>query len=430
MCAVEQSRYFDDGTLVNKQQNFVQELRLSSSDPKGKLRWIIGGYFSRQKQFASELLDTPFISQVINIPIGGGALLPGFYGSPLLNGRFVYADENRTTTNELSAFGELTWQATEKLSLTAGGRLSRTKLDFALLRNSPGTGYGYDTGSQKQTPFSPKFAISYQADSDNLFYATASKGFRIGGVNRALPVNAQCNAALGAIGLTEAPRTYGSDSVWSYEVGAKNSFDGGRIRLATSLYYIKWSKIIQNVTLPNCGLSFTTNLADASSKGFELQADLKPFDNLTMSIGVGYNKGGYDQTVISGGSPLVRDNYTLGAAPWTVAIATQYDFAGVFGSDMYAREDFSWQAANKKLRDTTDPTNTAYDPNEPLNPDIITLDLRLGMRKNSADLSFFVKNVLNRHELLSVGHSALQGQIYTAYPVRPRTWGATLSYRF
>jgi len=73
-------------------------------------------------------------------------------------------------------------------------------------------------------------------------------------------------------GHSHAPTTYNSDSVQSFEVGAKNNVDN-RVRLASSVYYIKWNNIQGNVVPPICQIQWTDNLGDAVSKGFDLQAD-------------------------------------------------------------------------------------------------------------------------------------------------------------
>ena len=51
--------------------------------------------------------------------------------------------------------------------------------------------------------------------------------------------------------ITGAPQTFSSDTVNSYEVGAKNNFNN-RVRLASSVYYIKWNNIQQTVVPPVC----------------------------------------------------------------------------------------------------------------------------------------------------------------------------------
>ncbi|MEI9964633.1 MAG: hypothetical protein WDM92_07925 [Caulobacteraceae bacterium] len=43
---------------------------------------------------------------------------------------------------------------------------------------------------------------------------------------------------------------YTSDSLWSYEVGSKNSWFGGRMKTRLAGYDIEWSNIQQQIMLP------------------------------------------------------------------------------------------------------------------------------------------------------------------------------------
>src|SRR3546814_8804432 len=57
-------------------------------------------------------------------------------------------------------------------------------------------------------------SVSFQADPNNLIYATWAKGFRVGGANPPVPVDA-CHVSLDQFGLTGAPTGYDSDKVAS-----------------------------------------------------------------------------------------------------------------------------------------------------------------------------------------------------------------------
>src|SRR5260370_42413398 len=117
----------------------------------------------------------------------------------------------------------------------------------------------------------------------NLFYAAYAKGFRAPGGNASLP--GCCDFDLGNAGFhvpPGAPLTYESDSTNSYELGAKNRF-GSHLQIASSVYYIKWRNIQQNVYVAGaCGLQVTDNLGDAVAQGVgvhvEMSADRWKFD--------------------------------------------------------------------------------------------------------------------------------------------------------
>ena len=96
------------------------------------------------------------------------------------------------------------------------------------------------TGNPASRGVTPKFRLSYAANEDMLIYASAGKGFRIGGVNE--PVAAGiCGADLALIGATEStPEAYDSDDLWSFEVGAKTSWMDNRLYVNGSIYVIDW----------------------------------------------------------------------------------------------------------------------------------------------------------------------------------------------
>ena len=102
-----------------------------------------------------------------------------------------------------------------------------------------------------------------------------------------------CDADLDNTGYPNgAPLTYKSDSTQSYEIGSKNNF-GSAFRVATSIYYIKWNDIQQNVYIAGaCGLQFTDNLGQAVAKGFDVQADLAA-GPMKFDFAVGYTDARY-----------------------------------------------------------------------------------------------------------------------------------------
>ena len=417
---------YDVGRLSNGQRNWTQEFRISSNDPAARLTYVFGVFWTRAKQRSHQDIVDPHFESLVGMPV------EVFYGIPRTDEGFVYVDNFWTTDKQIAGFGEVNFELLPGLKLTGGLRVARTELDFRTTVDGPAQGGpgGY-SGSQKETPITPKFGVSYQADPDNLFYATAAKGFRIGGVNRGIPTNATCGADLAAIGLTEAPTSYKSDTVWSYEVGSKNRLAGGAVRVATSAYYIKWKNIINGVNLPNCGFGFTTNLGEATIKGFDLQVDVQPVQSLTLSAAVGYNKGTYDKTVASGGPKnLITEGYATSlGAPWVLTLSGQYDFA-IGGLDSYLRADYNYRSQNHGLTDVFDPASPDYDPFLPRNPAMQDLRLRLGARVNGVDVSAFVNNLTNERYLMNVDHVTTYGTIFQATALRPRTFGLTAAYRY
>lgn len=425
--------YFSDGLIWNRQNNWTQEIRLASSNPDARLTWLTGVYLQSDVEQSSEILDTPFFNLEAGIPsLSSNDVSTLFFGYPLVDGKYVYIDYNRVRDNEYAVYGDATLRLFAGVKFSMGLRVDRSEVNFVDVRAAPGDGFGNTIGAEKQNPVTPRFSLSDQINNSNMVYATVAKGFRPGGVNRPLPVNPQCTADLESVGYSAAPTTYGSDNLWSYEVGSKNAGFGGRFSMDSSVYYIKWKGTQTDVGLPACGLDFIANVASATSKGFDWQLETRPFDGLDVVAAVGYTEATYDKTIQSAGSttPIVRAGWTLGSPPWKFSLGAQYNFNGPTGAPSYLRADYTYQTKNNGLQAINDPTSAEYDPYDVINPAQQDLNMRLGWLIGGWNVSAFVNNLTDEHYELNVNNQALQGTILQATAVRPRTYGVTLQVHF
>ena len=135
--------------------------------------------------------------------------------------------------------------------------------------------------------------LAFQVDPQDLFYASYAKGFRVGGGNAPLP--SYCDADLAAAGYPNgAPLTYKSDNTQNYEIGSKNAF-GNWLKIATSVYYIKWNDIQQSLYVAgDCGLQFTDNLGQADVWGGDVQAQMQ-FGAVHVDLAAGYTSARFSQ---------------------------------------------------------------------------------------------------------------------------------------
>ena len=161
-----------------------------------------------------------------------------------------YFLETHSKDRQLAWYGEATYSLTDSLKATAGVRLSRTEFSFNTYTGGPQLFNEpiANSGDKKENSFTPKLNLAYQLDPNDLFYATYAKGFRPGGANNPVP-QAACAADFQSFGISASPATYDSDTVNSFEVGAKNDF-ANRLRIATSVYYVRWKNIQQTVVPP------------------------------------------------------------------------------------------------------------------------------------------------------------------------------------
>ena len=457
--------YSTPNTITNEQRTWTQEFRLQSDDAASRLKWTIGTFWSLAQEISVEQLYDPNIDSFFSALYGPTNTPDSIYGPYYsCNGRGtpqpasapvpncdIYINDNKSYDRQIAGFGELTYNLTDRLAVIAGGRYA--KMEFSLDHYANGyENYGpsYASGSQEEHAFTPKLGLTFQADDKDLYYFTYAKGFRPGGYNPPLP--SYCAPGLVQQGYSsgQAPLTYDSDTTKSYEVGSKNNFDD-RLKIATSVYYIQWNGIQQNVYVAgNCGLQFTANLGTAVAKGFDLQADADLGGGLTFEVSTGYTSARFTKTsqnnlavagdAISGEAAI---NYSPGTnPPWTVAAGPQYDFK-LFEHEAFLRADWEFTSRNPWLAPVQDPGSSQFNPNAFTLPSTSFTSLRAGVKLGGWQVSLFCDNLFDSHTLLN--YAQVQRNVYAASAVanpaapssvqqndftfRPRTIGITGTFR-
>ncbi|WP_164549771.1 TonB-dependent receptor [Altericroceibacterium xinjiangense] len=439
------SPYYPQGNYArafqyNSQENWTQEVRLQSANPDARLSWVIGAFYTHNKQRAQQFVEDRFLDD--NIP--GFLPFPVFQaifgGVPLDQGLYTFVlDPAESIDEQFAGFGQVDFALTESLTLTAGVRVAKT--DFSTEASFRGPVVGpvpaVDSGSQSETPITPKFGLSYEPSDDHLFYATVAKGYRVGGYNP--KVGNLCGPFLGEIGLEDRPENFGSDSVWSYEIGSKNSLLEDRVQIEASGFYIDWSNIQQQVTL-RCGFQFVDNLGSATSKGFDVQFQAAVGSSLTLGGSVGYTKAEFNETVYAGSTsagvvPLVFEGDDIPLNPWKIYLNAQYDYDVTSTIPGYARVDFQYQSRQNALTPATNPDRGPNATNFGTNidrQDATLVSVRTGARLGDLDLSVFVNNLLDSAPLLSRGPTVgpIGTAIFQVSTYRPRTYGLTAAFRY
>ena|ERR1700736_6358638 len=80
--------------------------------------------------------------------------------------------------------------------------------------------------------------------------------------------------ALAALGLKQSPEAFGPDHLWSYTLGEKGTFAGGRLVMNIDGFYVKWDDVQTIHNLP-CGYNFTQNAGKIKTRGIELESHVK-----------------------------------------------------------------------------------------------------------------------------------------------------------
>jgi len=412
---------------ADTQRNWTQELRLESEDSASRINWTAGVFYQSAKENTVENVYDPE--------------LLAFIGAPPANGYIYQQDPYSSLDKQVALFGQANVGLTDRLKLTLG--LRAAKADFTgqayydgfVLFGPPVT----SVGSETEHPVTPKFGLNYQIDADNLVYTTIAKGFRIGGANP--QIASTCDLA--AYGLKSVPQGFGSDNVWSYEVGTKNEFDDRRVLLNASAYLIKWNNIQQNVYLA-CGFQFTANLGQAESRGLDLQGQFKVNDLLSLGGTFGYTDATYTQTVYatqaaaqaaaadpsSGFFSIVQNGDHLSGAPWTAAVFSQLNFP-LSSTRGYVRADYQYSAKQTSVIAAQNPLDGGSPTAIPGIPSTSFTSLRAGVRWSGFDVSLFSQNLFDTRPRLSQTPDGPNGTpLYQVITWRPRTIGVTATYHY
>ncbi|MDB5679179.1 TonB-dependent receptor [Sphingomonas bacterium] len=189
-----------------------------------------------------------------------------------------------------AVYGQLTWDATDFLHITAGGRYTHDKKEgvLHLFRNvnydNPANAAivaanGYAPLNKTWSRFNPMVTLAVDASDDVHFYAKYSSGYRAGG----------------ASSRTANYQAFNPEDVKAYEVGMKAEFLDRRVRLNLAGYIMdrKDSQVdissIQTAAGSNVNVLRTINApGNTKIRGIEADLTVRPVTGLTLTASYAY----------------------------------------------------------------------------------------------------------------------------------------------
>ncbi len=452
------ANYATPNTMTNQQRSWTQEFRLQSSDPDARVKWTAGVFWQVAQELSVEQLNDPRINSLFQSLYGvtADSIFGSYYNCPQAGYTSsepipkcdIYYNYNKSYDRQIAGFGEANVKLVDNLSLILGVRES--KLGFSLNHFSDGyENYGPvgASGKSSNNSFTPRVGLDWQADPHDLYYFTFAKGFRPGGYNPPLPP-VFCAQGLIQDGFKngQSPQTYAPDNTDSFEIGSKNNFND-RLKIATSVYWIRWNNIQQNVYIAgNCGLQFTDNLGSAIAKGFDVQIEAALGAGLSLDFSAGYTDARFTADSLGGlalrGEAISGNaaiNYAPGTSPpWTIAAGPQYAFK-LFEHDAFVRLDWEYTSRNPWLAPVQDPANNAqyeYGFSYTL-PSTSYTSARAGMKLGGWDVSAFCDNLFDAHPVVNYAQTQADGFNPAGPPTpqendftfRPRTFGITAIFK-
>ena len=223
-----------------------------ASPASARVRWLVGAFLS-----ASDMDTRTTVS----------ALRPAVVQA--------YGEDRSDQLEEGALFGEVAFDPTARLTLTAGLRYYDARYRVAS-QMTQGPDQRTFSGAGATSGFSPRLAAAWRWTQDWNVYAEITQGHRSGGFNTAGPAGQQFTEAVGMPG-----REYRPDTLWNYEAGAKGFLWNDRMRIRVAVFHARWNNIQSDQFLPS-GLTYAVNVGDGANKGLEIETTWRPIAGLEI----------------------------------------------------------------------------------------------------------------------------------------------------
>lgn len=251
-------------------------------------------------------------------------------------------------TQSMALFGDMSWQATDALTVSLGLRIGRETKEADVLNQ----GFTDDTfvtpngavtanfeNEETWTDASPRISIDYKVADDQLVYASISKGFKSGGFNiRANTV--------------QVPRSgdpYEPESVVAYEMGYKSTF-ADRFQFNLAAFHNDYEDIQLSIftgvdTTGDGNLdSFFgdfTNAGQGTIDGLEFEFTWAVADNFDITGNAAYLDANFDE-YISGGVDVSDDREFTDTPELAYGIHAKW-FVELDSSSITSHLGYSWR---------------------------------------------------------------------------------------
>ncbi|MFC3093827.1 TonB-dependent receptor [Alteromonas sediminis] len=423
------------------EQDTVEIRAASTGDDE--LQWLFGAFYSDTQRTYTQRLPTPGYDALVDASFGEG------FSASIRNGvapaDSPYAADLPYDLEQMSVFGELTYEMTDKLDVTFGSRW----YDYEESRRFTSGGLfsaGDDqVDSTTSDGFNSRLIANYELNDTVSINGQVSQGFRLGGVNDPLNVNL-CEPE--DVDVFGAFQDYDDEKLINYEVGIKSISRGWTANFAA--FYNDIEDLQVTLDAGSCSSRVVFNVPEATSSGVEFEITRQATENLFVSFAGSWLESEFDSTVIDGfGNVLggVESGNRLASVPeLQFALSSTYNLSTpLFGSEE-SYLSASWQYVGDRYTQPSDqvPGAGAFVSGLPFGgatgAEVTNVDLELGSY-NIVNLSagfvydewealVYINNAFDENALLSFDRER-GGRARLAYRTnQPRTFGVTVRMFF
>lgn len=324
-----------------EQEQFSQELQLLGNSER--TNWIFGLYYFSEDGNSENILDFT----VSNFRSGG-----------------------KFDNEAWAAFAQLTYDLSDRLHLTVGGRYTDEEKSFlpdqVIFTNyyagisafvPPGNPLAaldapfLQAGGrilpfvEKQIDideFTPMVNLSFNASDNAMLYLSYSEGFKSGGFTQRVfpPVVAGFTAPPGTADIDLIP-TYAPEFVEVLEFGFKLSLLDEKLRINGAIFQTDYDDL--QVQVFNSVAPVTENIGAATIEGFELELMAAPGNGWFIEASLSLLDAGYDD--IDTGITLIGENFDFERVPDTSAsLGVSKEFQLAEWGSLTVRADWSYRS--------------------------------------------------------------------------------------
>ncbi len=416
----------------------THELRFST-DQDMPIRATFGGFYSNLELREDNLFTYPG-SELLGTESFGPNFsadpVSGYIASVSDTGEWpqgvIWRNDILRTDKQLGVFGEFNIDLTEEFTLTLGARWydievdlkgsaagsfsnkgatvdgnAGNNLDFIFSADNPGS-----TDTAQTDGVIGKVSLAWTPNTDSLFYATLSQGFRPGFLNR------PGGSASGVPGSNYVvPYSVDTDDVVNIEFGWKLDLLDGNLRFNGDIFYVDVKDLQIGIFDPNVtNLFFSDNAADAEIAGVE-----GDFIWLPSTV---------EGLTVSGGFSVLDTEITDSFVTDYVEEGDELAFAPELQLNLQAR--YEWSLSNGDTAHVM--PHISY--SDEVNTDIVTANraflddwtlvgVTAGVSNDSWSAELYIDNLTDEHAEVSGNAQFKQDRIMV---VRPRTMGFRVSW--
>jgi outer membrane receptor protein involved in Fe transport len=276
-----------------------------NSDLEGPFNFLLGGIYLDNKFTDSNYYVASFgldyaagilgAATALGQRAAGNVAFPNTFLAP----PFYNSEVNLFKLRSYGLFGEVYFDVSDKLRLTGGLRYSNDKkrqiarvplasfpVPFGTTdaNTSPFLGnydadptvagnQAYNIGRAAFDEVTGRFVVDYDLGPDSLLYASYSRGYKSGGLNP--PINP----------IFQVPSTFQPEIINAFEIGSKNSFADGKVRLNLSAFYYDYKGLQLSRIVARTSVNDNT---DAEIYGAEAEAVFRPDRDLLVNLSGSY----------------------------------------------------------------------------------------------------------------------------------------------